>query len=216
MEAVYVKLYDYFVEPFDAHDNGISAYPPDIRPLFHHSWDIFSQVNILNPAWNEQNVNVDARFLEAIGLVRSNFEKVLDYLCHSWLPGRNLMRLNLERNDIWCGDPRLLILNEYCPWIELVFEAEEEENTPGRFVYVIYEDSTKTSWRIQAVSKSPDSFESRMALPIEWRGLRDAELDSTTGIEGCIFVHRSGFIGGHRTKEGAISMAQKALQSTET
>jgi hypothetical protein len=29
------------------------------------------------------------------------------------------------------------------------------------------------------------------------------------GIEGCIFIHASGFIGGHATKEGAIAMAIK-------
>ncbi len=30
-----------------------------------------------------------------------------------------------------------------------------------------------------------------------------------TGIPGCIFVHASGFIGGHKTEEGATMMALK-------
>lgn len=43
---------------------------------------------------------------------------------------------------------------------------------------------------------SPESFESRKALPELWRGVRDEALCQLTGIPGCIFVHTSGFIGG--------------------
>lgn len=43
---------------------------------------------------------------------------------------------------------------------------------------------------------SSDSFESRKALPEAWRGLRDEELSKASGIEGGIFIHASGFIGG--------------------
>ena len=52
------------------------------------------------------------------------------------------------------------------------------------------------NWRVQAVPVSPESFESRKALPEAWRGLRDEELSRVSGIEGGIFVHASGFIGG--------------------
>jgi len=63
-------------------------------------------------------------------------------------------------------------------------------------IYVIYTDETAGNYRIQAVPVSPESFESRKALPEAWRGLRDDELSKATGIEGGIFVHASGFIGG--------------------
>lgn len=43
---------------------------------------------------------------------------------------------------------------------------------------------------------SPESFDSRKALPEAWRGLRDEELSRVSGIEGGIFIHASGFIGG--------------------
>lgn len=29
-----------------------------------------------------------------------------------------------------------------------------------------------------------------------WRGVRDEALSQVSGIDGCIFVHMSGFIGG--------------------
>ncbi len=33
-----------------------------------------------------------------------------------------------------------------------------------------------------------------------------------SGIDGGVFVHISGFIGGNKTLEGALAMAKKALQ----
>ncbi|CAJ0570714.1 unnamed protein product, partial [Mesorhabditis spiculigera] len=48
-------------------------------------------------------------------------------------------------------------------------------------------------------------------LPKKWRGLRDEELSSVVGVEGCVFAHMTGFIGGHKTREGAIEMARRAL-----
>ena len=62
--------------------------------------------------------------------------------------------------------------------------------------YVVYPDETAGSWRVQAVPVSPDSFESRKALPEVWRGLRDEKLSEVSRIDGGIFVHASGFIGG--------------------
>ena len=58
---------------------------------------------------------------------------------------------------------------------------------------------------------SPDNFESRKPLPLQWRGLRDDELSKESGIPGCIFVHMSGFIGGNKSYEGALAMARASL-----
>ena len=52
----------------------------------------------------------------------------------------------------------------------------------------------------------------RLALPEEWRALRDQDLSDKSGIKGCIFAHASGFIGGNKTKEGALEMAVKSLK----
>lgn len=68
--------------------------------------------------------------------------------------------------------------------------------------YVLYQDSS-SKWRIQAVPVSSSSFQSRLALPEQWRGLRDGVLSEKAGVEGCIFIHASGFIGGANTYEGA-------------
>lgn len=68
-----------------------------------------------------------------------------------------------------------------------------------------------TCW-LQAVPKSEDSFALRLSLPKPWLGLRDKELSQVSGIDGCVFVHVSGFIGGNASKAGAMAMASKALE----
>ena len=54
-------------------------------------------------------------------------------------------------------------------------------------------------------------FTNRLGLLEPWRGLRDADLDAKSGIPGGKFVHNSGFIGGHATKDGALAMARATL-----
>lgn len=50
-------------------------------------------------------------------------------------------------------------------------------------------------------------------MPEAWRGVRDADLSKVAGIEGCVFCHAAGFIGGNETYQGALQMAQKALEA---
>ncbi len=78
------------------------------------------------------------------------------------------------------------------------------------------QDDREKKWRIQAVSQSPGSFESRHALPAAWRGLRDEELSKSSGVPGGVFVHASGFIGGAATEEGVLAMARLALPAQES
>ena len=73
------------------------------------------------------------------------------------------------------------------------------------------QDTRAHAWRVQTVPVEPGSFQSRKPLPKAWMGIRDQELDSISGIPGCIFVHASGFIGGNKTYEGTLEMARQGL-----
>lgn len=53
----------------------------------------------------------------------------------------------------------------------------------------------------------------RVTLP--WLGLRDAALEKESGISGAIFVHVNGFIGGAKTREGALAIAIETLCRSE-
>lgn len=51
-----------------------------------------------------------------------------------------------------------------------------------------------------------------LPLPEQWRGVREEELSQLAAIPGCVFVHASGFIGGNRTRDGALQMARRTLE----
>ena len=84
----------------------------------------------------------------------------------------------------------------------------------NKIYYVIYRDSSANGgWRIQCVPLAAGgTFTNRLSLPEKWRGLRDDKLSAESNIEGCIFVHSSGFIGGNLTYEGVMKMAEVSLR----
>ena len=46
-------------------------------------------------------------------------------------------------------------------------------------------------------------------------GVRDSDLEKQSGIPGAIFVHINGWIGGAKTKEGALEMAIKTIEQSQ-
>ncbi|KAJ1570038.1 hypothetical protein HK096_004831 [Nowakowskiella sp. JEL0078] len=211
-ELLYLKVYKDFILAFDGIDNGVSAYPSDVKPKYRDSTSIASRVASLNPWWNQPSNDIDERFGRAVELTGTEFVEKVRYLGLSWLPARSLVEEALaNRFDV---DPSGLIIlfDQFAPWKQHLHQLEEETNISEAHkpLYVLYPDESG-KWRIQAVPKTPDSFESRKALPDPWRGLRDDILSNATGIPGCVFIHASGFIGGATTKEGVLSLAQKAI-----
>ena len=102
-----------------------------------------------------------------------------------------------------------------CPWKEHLFTLEKVmgiNDADQELLYVIFPDASG-NWRIQGVPLASQSFQLRWALPEPWRGIRNEELDQLVGIEGSIFVHASGFIGGHKTRQGVLEMARKSLET---
>ncbi|KAG6813269.1 hypothetical protein H0H92_012683 [Tricholoma furcatifolium] len=234
IETLWLKMYKEFIEAIDAIDNGISQYPNDIKPLYRSRTDLSSRVAALNPAWNQPSDpdTVDRQFAKASQLTGEEFLGKLNYYANAWLPARDILISSVAQSKQNL-DPsgKIILFEQFLPWKEHLFELEADQSSgiaPGEATYVVYPDETGGNWRIQAVPVSPESFESRKALPEQWRGLRDEELSKASGIPGGIFVHASGFIGGgfvgpryqidvscvapgNKTKEGALQIATAAL-----
>jgi uncharacterized UPF0160 family protein len=101
------------------------------------------------------------------------------------------------------------------PWKDHLFALEPTLQPPAKVLYVLYPegDEPGSKWRIQCVPESSESFINRKSMPEAWRGVRDADLSKVSGIEGCVFCHASGFIGGNETYEGALKMARESLKA---
>ncbi|KAJ7169872.1 GAMM1 protein [Mycena filopes] len=212
--TLWLKMYKQFIEAIDAIDNGIAQYPSDIKPKYKSSTDLGSRVASLNPAWNQPTGAqvLDAQFAKASQLTGEEFIGKLSYYANSWLPARDLLIESLEASKSIDPTGKIIVFDQFLPWKEHLFDFEAESATAeeDKAIYVVYPDDGG-SWRVQAVPVSSDSFDSRKALPEVWRGLRDDALSAASGIDGCVFVHASGFIGGNKTKEGAMKLATAAL-----
>ena len=216
IEKLYVKIYRELVEEYDAVDNGISAFPPDLTPKYRvGASSVFSRVNNLNAEWNapeEMAEETLARFMKAVNICGETFTDIFVHYWTSWLPARDIVVEALRNRCHLHPSGRIISLSRSCPWKEHLYEIETELGLEGDIVYCLYSDVLHGKTMIQSVPIHSTSFQSRFALPDPWRGLRDEKLDSILGFEGAVFTHASGFIGGHANMEGALRMAERALQ----
>lgn len=229
VSVIWTKIYESFIEALDAHDNGISAYDPKAisaagleKRFSDGGFSLGAMVSRLNPNWNDPTLSdpveaqkaEDKKFLAASQKIGEEFHRDLDYYAKSWLPARDVVKKAYAKRLEYDSKGRILVFDgQSVPWKDHLYTLEDEEGGVNKVLYVLYPEkpSPDAKWRIQAVPVSKDSFESRKPLPEAWRGFRDEELSQLTGIDGGVFVHAAGFIGGNKTFDGANKMALKAL-----
>lgn len=234
-KQLYEKMYDDFIEAFDANDNGISAFDMQklrdlgVEKKFNdRGFSIASVVGRLNHARKgaasedtktkeQAQAEEDARFLKASEFTGTQFDSELADAAGSWLPARHVVHQAFDERKQYDSQGRILVIpwrKEGVPWQDHLYHIEAEQGNQGNVLYALFAENgeANSKWRIRSVSQSSEGFELRKPLPEAWRGVRDEELSKLAGIDGSIFVHASGFIGGNATFEGALAMAQKALE----
>jgi uncharacterized UPF0160 family protein len=233
---LYTKIYDDLIEAFDANDNGISAYDTglltkaSIQKRFEdRGFSLASVVNRYNHAFEQAaetdskevaQQKEDARFQHASAFVGQQFVMELGDKFRSWLPARAIVKSAFSERRRWDEQGRILVLphrKEGLPWSDHLYNLEREEGKgqEASVLYVLFPETgdADSKWRIRAVSVEGGGFDNRKDLPSAWKGVRDEELSKVSGIDGCVFVHASGFIGGNKTFDGALAMAKKAVES---
>ena len=138
------------------------------------------------------------------------FLNLLEGYGNSWIPAKTIVAKAFENRFNVDKSGEILILDQFCPWKEHLYNIEKENNAEGEIKFVLFKDSTG-KWRVSTVSVTSTSFEFRLGLPEELRGLRDEELSKAAGVEGCIFIHAAGFIGGAQTEEAVLKLARMSL-----
>ena len=189
------------VQYLDIVDTGQGDVSPGI-------FGLSSLIAQLNTHWlEEQGLDhaakaqlLETRFREAIAITR----KFLDHAISKKVA--QLRAMDTVRNA-----PRLLggrvlhLLEGGMPWTHVVLNEMPE------VMFVIYPDSDGNQYQIKTVPIEAGSFTARMDLPEAWAGLRDAELAAVSGVEDSVFCHLNLFIGGARSFDGALKLAELAL-----
>lgn len=216
IDYLYDKIYSDFIEAVDANDNGIDMYEDkdSLKPRFKdRNFSIAGMISNLNPSWesNATDNDFDRQFEIASKLIGNAFFNYLTYMGNSFLKAKQYVidafnnRFNVDKSG------KILVFDQFIPWKEHLFTVERENNAEGEALYVLFPDNTK-QWRIAAVPVNSTSFDSRKKLPEPWRGLRDDALSQKTGVPDCVFIHAAGFIGGAKTQESVLKLAQLALE----
>jgi uncharacterized UPF0160 family protein len=219
MTLLYDKVYKGFMEHVDGIDNGVEEFSAAEGASIVRNYTVpttlSARVAKLYPRWNEPSAREDEDngFIRAVTLTTLEFFEAVDFYACSWLPARSIVEEAFAAaTSIHESGNVLVLASAGCPWKEHLMDIEKEKNCLGRTIYVLFSDG-KGSWRVQCVPKENASFQNRKSLP--WKGLRDDDLSKASGIDGGIFVHASGFIGGNKSFEGAKAMAIKALEMSE-
>ncbi|KAK0647371.1 UPF0160 protein [Lasiodiplodia hormozganensis] len=231
VEILYQKLYDGLIEAFDANDTGVSPYDSKAlktagleKRFEDRGFSIASVVNRYNyhfeddagKSKEELQHEEDKRFEKASAFVGEQFVMELTDKHRNWLPARAAVKAAFDDRKQYDPQGRIMVLKQGMPWMDHLYTLEAESSTPveSQVLYVLFPESDEpdSKWRIRAVSVEGGGFDNRRDLPNAWKGVRDEKLDEVSGIPGCVFVHASGFIGGNKTYEGALKMAQKALE----
>lgn len=223
LDKLFAKVYSGFIEHIDGIDNGVNQF--DGKQNYSVSTTLSARVGQLNPRWNEDFASCEggeeglrgSRFREAMRMALREISETFKDLALSWWPARAIVESALTEEARKAVHPsgKAAALPSFAPWQSHLGDLEEEGFgglKEGDLLYMLFPDSTK-GYRIQAVSVRGGGFANRKSLPEPWQGMRDAKCSEVTGVDGCIFVHAAGFIGGNATFEGVKQMCAKAIEA---
>lgn len=221
VDLAYTKIYDKLLEALDAIDTGVEQAPEGVELLYRDSTGLASRVSRLNPRWNEidqatgKKPDHDERFAQAVELCGKDFVSVMTQVVESDIPAHKFVEQALfKRQDTDASGEIICFEHGGLPWRDHLYELEKEHKVEPLIKFVLYQDLSDM-WRVQAVTIEGRGFENRLSLPASWRGVRDDDLASISGIEGARFCHAAGFIGGANTHQGVLAMAKAALAGKE-
>jgi len=197
-EEVIELIDDRLVAPIDAFDNGF-----DLVENKHKISPYFIQhlFMAMLPVLREKNTDTDEMFLKSVLIAKEILLREIIHVEDAILSEQLINSIYKETKD-----KRILVLSEH-------FHDEDILSKFSETLFVIYPRTSDTSWGIRAVRESSKTFKNRKDFPKSWAGLRDEELQKVTGVPDAVFCHKGLFLAVAKSKEGAIKLAQIALES---
>ncbi|MEK7586111.1 MAG: MYG1 family protein [Patescibacteria group bacterium] len=186
----------------DAIDNGVDIISPKFKDVMPYSAD--QPFLIYSPTWEEIGINEDLIFKQQVMKVVEVLEREI-YVALTDHRGKQLINEAYTK----ATDKRIIeVANDFPRYL-----FQDTLSLLPEPIYFIYPSGHSSSWKVEAIRKNSETFESRKMFPESWRGLldRDPKLVELTGVPDVNFCHRGGFYMTVDSKEGAIALAKKAL-----
>mgnify|MGYP001564109313 CR=1 FL=1 len=188
------------VTPVDANDNGIDLFQgnfPDI--LAYTVQDVFA---IFSPTALE-SLEKDEQFAKALvwakEILRREIKKANDQT-----EIRKIIRDFYTKTK----DKRLIVID--APKVSR-FEIWDALQYYPEPLFVV--SGGDEDWYTVAMRKEKNSFGNRKDFPAPWAGLKMKKLRAITGVSDAVFCHNNLFLAVANSKEGAIKLAQIAVES---
>jgi len=188
-------LNNYFILGVDAHDTGNVKL---VRGFLSFSQLIENFV----PLGDElENIALDKAFYDALDFVLGFLKRLIArfyYLQQT----REIVKKYMQKKD------KCLVFDKAISWVESFFELGGADH-PAIFIIM----PSGPHWKLRAI---PPTYEDRMnvrvALPMEWAGLRGESLQKASGVKGAVFCHKGRFISIWETKEDALKALEYVLK----
>ena len=189
------------VEVIDADDCGVELCRPAIGGVFPFMFtDI---IYSLRPTWNERGLDIDEMFFNAVDFTKAVLSREIK-VAKDRVEALSLV----EEVYLNSQDKRIIVFNEgYLPKNLL-------NNYPEPLL-AVYKEKAGVNWRVTTIEISDESYQSRKNFPETWWGKKDEELAKVTGVADAVFCRNGGIYAGAKTREGAIKLAQKALENNK-
>jgi uncharacterized UPF0160 family protein len=166
---------------------------PQARPK-----SISSVISGFNPTWLE-TVDSDQAFMLAVQVAKTVLLRTIASHAAEMLAEGEFL-------DACKGSDGIVVLDRFLPW-------DRSIQVPDGLLYVVFPATTGDQWVVQCVPTEPGSFTTRKPLPASWAGQRDSDLAELTQVDDAIFCHIGRWIGGARSREGALDLANQAMDA---
>ncbi len=190
------------VEPIDAIDNGMDITVSKFKDV--EQYTVNNIFKAFYPTWDEDVLDVDKIFEGEVKKIIPLLKREIE-VAKSNIKGEKIIMEDYNNSQ----DKRIVILSK--PFHRfLVRDVLPRLPEP---LYYVCPSGHSSEWKVETVSVTPDTMESRKLFPESWRGFTngDPKLREVTGIDDIIFCHKSGYLIHVKSKESAIKLAEKAL-----
>jgi uncharacterized UPF0160 family protein len=187
------------VLPIDALDNGINISNPiyeNIRP--------FDISDYFYSYWIDEDVSEEELlkiFKSVVTLAKGLIERVLH-------KAKRIIEEGLIVEEIYKNteDKKIIILDKHYAWGRVLVEKPEP-------LLVVYPTTDGLKWNAKVVRENLGSFKSRISFPLEWAGKSGEDFQNISGVKDALFCHNKLFLAVAASKDGAVSLANKALNA---
>lgn len=187
--------------PLDAHDNGM--------PIADYRYEGIREYSLIDFLYsyiteiNEDEESIYKIFMSAVSQAKELLLREISKAREA-VSSADAVRKIYEASE----DKRIIVMDrQYYRWREVLMQTPDA-------VFGIYPRNDGVSWGVKGVPASAKTYGAvRKSFPAEWAAKQNEDLQRISGVPDAVFAHRGLFMCAAKTKEGAIELAQKALQA---